>query len=61
MRKLGEGLEGLASKYLGIEPLQAKQIQIRKPYVTPGTNVVSNHIGPDMGPGLYGYDVSTKG
>lgn len=61
MRKLGEGLEGLASKYLGIEPLQAKQVQIRKPYVTPGTNVVSNHIGPDMGPGLYGYDVSTKG
>jgi hypothetical protein len=59
MAKLGEGLDGLA-QYMGIKPLEAKQIQIRKPYVTPGTNVVSNYIGPDMGPGLYGYDVSTS-
>lgn len=42
MRKLGEGLEGLASKYLGTEPLQVKQIQIRKPYITPNTSVTIN-------------------
>lgn len=57
--KLGEGLDGLA-QYMGIKPLEAKQVIIRKPYVEPQTNVVSNFIGPDMGPGVYGYHVSTN-
>jgi hypothetical protein len=59
MAKLGEGLDGLA-QYMGIKPLEAKQVIIRKPYVGPQTNVVSNFIGPDMGPGVYGYHVSTN-
>jgi hypothetical protein len=70
MSKLSEGLDGLA-QYMGIKPLEAKQVVIRKPYIAPSmtiksqyvapeTNVVSNFIGPDMGPGIYGYHVSTN-
>ena len=59
MAKLREGLDGLA-QYMGIKPLEAKQVIIRKPYMGPQTNVVSNFIGPDMGSGVYGYHVSTN-
>jgi len=45
---------------LGINPVEAKQVIIRKPYMGPQINVVSNFIGPDMGPGVYGYHVSTN-
>ena len=45
---------------LGIEPLKAKQVVIRKPYITPQANVTSNYIGPNMGPGIYGYHAATN-
>lgn len=57
--KLGEGLDGLA-QYMGIKPLEAKQIIIRKPYSSPQINIASNYIGPDMGPGIYGYHTATN-
>ena len=45
---------------LGINPVEAKQVIIRKPYSSPQTNVASNYIGPDMGPGIYGYHTATN-
>lgn len=44
---------------LGINPVEAKQVTIRKPYSSPQINIASNYIGPDMGPGIYGYHTDT--
>ena len=45
MSKLDEGLDGLA-QYMGIKPIQAKQITIRRPYVMPSTTVKSQYVTP---------------
>lgn len=45
---------------LGINPVEAKQITIRKPYSSPQINIASNYIGPNMGPGVYGYHTATN-
>lgn len=45
---------------LGINPVEAKQVTIRKPYSSPQINIASNYIGPDMGPGIYGYHTATN-
>lgn len=52
-------MDGLA-QYMGIKPLEAKQIIIRKPYGSPQIHIASNYIGPDMGQGIYGYHVATN-
>ena len=52
MQQLGFGLSQM-EPYLGIKPP-------KKSYISPETNVASNYIGPNMEPGLYGYNASTS-
>lgn len=56
-----QDLLGINPSLYPTEALETSATTVKNPYIAPETNVVSNHIGPDMGPGLYGYDVSTKG
>lgn len=42
------------------KPYTSPLTVIKNKYNAPETNVVSNFIGPDMKPGIYGYHVSTN-
>ena len=63
MQQLGLGLSQM-EPYLGIKPPKRPYVSpsttVKNKYIPPEINVVSNFIGPDMEPGIYGYHVATN-